>query len=57
MGLGGEVNVSPPKAKTREISLAGFLSMVGVRGFEPPASRTRTVHSTKLSYTPMTAIL
>jgi hypothetical protein len=26
--------------------------MVGVRGFEPPTSRTRTVRSTKLSHTP-----
>src|SRR5690606_9179814 len=26
--------------------------MVGARGFEPPASRTRTVRSTKLSYAP-----
>ena len=28
----------------------GFL--VGVRGFEPPASWSRTKHSTKLSHTP-----
>ena len=26
--------------------------MVGARGFEPPASRSRTVRSTKLSYAP-----
>ena len=26
--------------------------MVGVRGFEPPASWSRTKHSTKLSHTP-----
>ena len=26
--------------------------LVGARGFEPPASRSRTVHSTKLSYAP-----
>ncbi len=26
--------------------------MVGVRGFEPPTSRSRTVRSTKLSHTP-----
>ena len=26
--------------------------MVGARGFEPPASRTRTVRSTRLSYAP-----
>lgn len=26
--------------------------MVGVGGFEPPTSRSRTVHSTKLSHTP-----
>ena len=29
----------------------GFL--VGVRGFEPPASWSRTKHSTKLSHTPV----
>lgn len=27
--------------------------MVGVRGFEPPASWSRTKHSTKLSHTPI----
>ncbi len=26
--------------------------MVGVRGFEPPTSRSRTARSTKLSHTP-----
>ena len=26
--------------------------MVGARGFEPPASRSRTVRSTRLSYAP-----
>ena len=29
--------------------------MVGARGFEPPASRSRTVRSTKLSYAPTRA--
>jgi hypothetical protein len=29
--------------------------MVGARGFEPPASRSRTVRSTKLSYAPTVA--
>src|ERR1700680_1653073 len=29
--------------------------MVGARGFEPPASRSRTVRSTKLSYAPAVA--
>ena len=28
------------------------LDMVGARGFEPPASRTRTVRSARLSYAP-----
>ena len=28
-------------------------SLVGVRGFEPPASWSRTKHSTKLSHTPI----
>lgn len=27
--------------------------VVGVRGFEPPASWSRTKHSTKLSHTPI----
>ena len=31
--------------------------MVGVRGFEPPASWSRTKHSTKLSHTPKTILL
>ena len=31
--------------------------LVGVGGFEPPASRTRTVRSTRLSHTPMKMIL
>jgi hypothetical protein len=39
------------------INLIYFLSlqeilMVGVRGFEPPAFRSRTERSTKLSHTP-----
>ena len=29
-----------------------FIQMVGVRGFEPPAFRSRTERSTKLSHTP-----
>lgn len=33
-----------------EKSIRNF--MVGVRGFEPPASWSRTKHSTKLSHTP-----
>ena len=41
-------------------TLKGILSMavctmailVGVGGLEPPASRSRTVHSSQLSYTP-----
>ena len=28
-------------------------SLVGVGGFEPPTSRSRTVRSTKLSHTPI----
>lgn len=31
-------------------------SMVGARGFEPPASRTRTVRSTRLSYAPFEGV-
>lgn len=31
--------------------------MVGVRGFEPPASWSRTKHSTKLSHTPKTRFI
>ena len=30
-------------------------SIIGVTGLEPATSRSRTVHSTKLSYTPPTA--
>ena len=30
-----------------------FVLLVGVRGFEPPASWSRTKHSTKLSHTPI----
>src|SRR5688572_21448668 len=36
---------SPFQVKTQE-------ALVGARGFEPPASRSRTVRSTKLSYAP-----
>ncbi len=34
------------------ISLQGKIFMVGVRGFEPPASASRTQRSTRLSHTP-----
>ena len=36
--------------KTKAIA---FVLLVGVRGFEPPASWSRTKHSTKLSHTPI----
>ena len=34
----------------------GFVFMVGVRGFEPPAPASRRQCSTKLSYTPMASL-
>ena len=34
------------------IPIVSSLKMVGERGFEPPASASRTQHSTRLSYTP-----
>lgn len=33
--------------------LFAFYQLVGVRGFEPPASWSRTMRSTKLSHTPI----
>ena len=35
----------------------GFLCLVGVSGFEPEASWTRTKRDTKLRHTPITSIL
>ena len=42
----------PHICKTKAVNNDGFI-VVGVRGFEPPASWSRTKHSTKLSHTPM----
>ena len=41
-------NRDPP----RDGSAVAVGNLVGARGFEPPASRSRTVRSTRLSYAP-----
>ena len=47
-----------PRGDSRLAKLTSFakkLSLVGVRGFEPPAPASRTQCSTRLSYTPAKA--
>ena len=50
----GELPERKEKEECESYSLLG--KSIGVRGFEPPASASRTQHSTKLSYAPTVAI-
>ena len=46
------VRIDPMEALDGTIPTAQAAEMVGVRGFEPPTSATRTQRSTRLSHTP-----
>ena len=45
-------NSGQAKRKSLKVKQPSDFLLVGVRGFEPPASWSRTKHSTKLSHTP-----
>jgi hypothetical protein len=47
----------PAKISCREKLFAKSLNLVGVRGFEPPATASRKQCSTRLSYTPKRKII
>ena len=52
------LNFSNPETKEKsEICESGFRILVGVSGFEPEASWTRTKRDTKLRHTPSALIL
>ena len=48
---------SPSGHKNKGAPMGSLIFMVGVGGFEPPASWTRTKRDTKLRHTPMTKLL
>src|SRR5690349_578765 len=49
--FGAHPGVAPTNEKTHRFR-GGFFSFVGARGFEPPASWSRTKRATRLRYAP-----